>query len=601
MKTTRRVVTATAAAALLGTAALGANAAPVAAGASTAPAAASVTGQVAAGALVAASTGSSENSKLDKVATPRLGWFSCYDTAKCATVKLPLDYDNPKGATTDVAVLRLPATGRRIGTLFVNPGGPGGSSTAMAYFSDSWLSPEVREKFDVVGVDPRGIGFSDNVRCLTVEQQGEVMERLNVPFPYGYTQEQRYMNAAKKVARACSTNSLATSMSTAEVARDMEMVRRGIGDGKLSYIGFSYGSQLGTTYANMFPTNFRSIVVDGTLDPAAWSGTSYNQSKPLEQRLRSGEGAWKALRKILDECEKAGPGRCSFADGGDTRARFDALMARLKKGPVTVADPDTGEPLTITYADVVGDLLNGLYAPYAPEYVDYALSYFDRLTSGETSRMRATAADRRFEKRLLDSLRNGPKRPTKEFPYENSYDAFLSVTCTDSRETTRLADYPSYVKAYDAKAPHFGRVWMWNTAGCAGDSFTGQDEDAYVGPYDRPTTKAVLVVGNYWDPATAYTGAVAAKNRLGRARLISSDSWGHTAYGVSGCVTARVNRYLIEGTAPLNDATCPAESELFPARPDEEPKETAPEIAKTHKLPRMADKSRAFPAPTVVR
>ena len=143
----------------------------------------------------------------------------------------------------------------------------------MAYFADQWLSPEVRAKFDVVGVDPRGVGFSDQVQCLPIEDQDTVYDKTNRAFPVGWTQEQRWIQGMKKLSRACSTNALATSMSTAEVARDMEMVRRAIGDGPLSYLGFSYGSHLGTTYANMFPGNFRSIVIDGTLSPTSWSGS----------------------------------------------------------------------------------------------------------------------------------------------------------------------------------------------------------------------------------------------------------------------------------------------------------------------------------------
>ena len=139
----------------------------------------------------AASTASawkpSENSKLNKVATPRLSWFSCYGGARCANAKVPLDYDRPTGTKTNVAVLRLPATGKRVGTLFVNPGGPGGSSTAMAYFADQWLSPEVRAKFDVVGVDPRGVGFSDQVQCLPIEDQDTVYDKTNRAFPVGWT------------------------------------------------------------------------------------------------------------------------------------------------------------------------------------------------------------------------------------------------------------------------------------------------------------------------------------------------------------------------------------------------------------------------------
>lgn len=545
-----------------------------------------------------------ENSKLNKVTTPRLSWFNCYGSASCATAKLPLDYDNPKGKTTNVAVLRTPATGRRIGTLFVNPGGPGGSSTEMALFADEWLSPEVREKFDVVGVDPRGIGFSDQVQCLPVEQQNDVNQDLAVAFPMGWTQEQKYIQSTRRVARACSKNPLATSMSTAEVARDMEMVRRALGQRKLSYLGFSYGSHLGTTYANMFPGNFRSIVVDGTLDPYAWSGTRQNQSKPLDFRLESGKGAWRAMRQILDECRKAGGERCEFATTGNPRTKFDAMAAQLKKKPVRAEDPFTGERFTLTYADFVGSLLYALYASDSPQFVDMMLSEFEMLVppSGAAARRATPTATPTERQRIYAAIRSQDQPPRRGFTYDNSLDSLLSVTCTDSRETTKIANYPAYARQSDTRAPHFGRAWLWGTAGCAGDTFTGQDEDAYVGPYNRPTTKAVLVVGNYWDPATNYQGAVSTRNILGRARLVSSDSWGHTAYGVSTCVTGKVDSYFLDGRSPRTDSTCPAESEAFP-QDDEEFPESVPQILEQKKMPRgkSLGQNRGFPAPSTVR
>lgn len=542
-----------------------------------------------------------ENSKLDKVATPRLSWFNCYGGASCATAKLPLDYDNPKGKKTNVAVLRLPATGKRIGTLFVNPGGPGGSSTEMAYFADQWLSPKVRAKFDVVGVDPRGVGFSDQVQCLPVERQDDIYKNLAVSFPMGWTQEQKYIQSMKKVAKGCSKNSLATSMSTAEVARDMEMVRRALGQQKLRYLGFSYGSHLGTTYANMFPGNFSSIAIDGTLDPNAWSGTSRNQSQPLDFRLESGSGAWKAMRKVLDECAAAGEDRCEFAATGNPRAKFDAMAAQLKRKPVTAEDPFTGERLSLTYADFIGTLLGALYDSDGPQFADMILSEFEMLVqpTGAAARRTAPTAERR---RIYAAIREQDQPPRRGFTYDNSLDSFLSVTCTDSRETTKIAGYPTFAKQSDAKAPHFGRLWLWGSAGCAGDAFTGQDEDAYTGPYNRFTTKAVLVVGNYWDPATNYRGAVSTRRTLGRARLVSSDSWGHTAYGVSECATKKVDAYLLTGRGPLRDSTCPAESEAFPEQ-DEEFAESVPQILAQKTMPKgkSVGPNRGFPTPVTVR
>ncbi|MBD5830652.1 alpha/beta fold hydrolase [Janibacter melonis] len=579
---------------------VGAVAASVLAGTLATASAAPTTSSAPSAAAASSAAKPSENAKLDKTATPRLRWFSCYGGAECAKVALPLDYDNPRGAKTNVAVLRTKATGKRLGTLFVNPGGPGGSATELAYFADLWASPTIRKNFDVVGVDPRGIGFSDTVQCLPVEEQDTTYAPLADAFPVGYTKQQRYMRSMKKIARACSTNKLATAMSTAEVARDMEMVRRALGEGKLSYIGFSYGTQLGTTYANMFPSNFRSIVIDGTINPRSWSGMPWNKSRPLDFRLGSGKGAWTAMRQILAECQKAGEDRCDFAAVGDTRKRFDELAAQLERKPLPVVDPYTGEKYSIDYPTMVGTLLSAMYSSDAPQFVDSLLTELDYLaTEAQGGTAKTPAPTKASRKAFLAAVSKATGVPRRDFAYDSSLDAFLSVTCTDSQETTRLADYPRYDTQSETTAPHFGKVWLWSSSGCAGDAFTGQDEDAYVGPYDRYTPKGVLIVGNYWDPATAYTGAVETRKVLGRSRLVSSDSWGHTAYGVSACATKAVDTYLVTGASPLRDRTCPAESPAFPTR-EEEARVSARQVAETKKLPK-APAGQSFPEPTVVR
>ncbi|GAA1605115.1 alpha/beta fold hydrolase [Actinoplanes couchii] len=256
------------------------SAAVAVAGAVAVPATAQAAGKT-------ATTSAAERRRLDKLPTPKLGWYKCYGTAECATVKVPLDYDKPKGAKTEIAVLRVKAKNQKakIGSLFVNPGGPGGSATAMAADAPLFLSDAVLEKFDVVGVDPRGIGASANIKCFkSVKDQTAVFNRMNVAFPLGKTQEQRYISGAQSFGKACSTTgkTLAGAMSTSEVARDMELMRRAVGDKKLTYLGFSYGTALGQYYANLFPDRFRAIAIDGNIDPRQWAGTGSSGNQILD-------------------------------------------------------------------------------------------------------------------------------------------------------------------------------------------------------------------------------------------------------------------------------------------------------------------------------
>ena len=247
------------------------------------------------------STSKVEKRRSKAVKTPKLSWYTCYGYAKCATVKVPLDYDKPNGKKVELAVLKVPAKNqkKKIGTLFVNPGGPGASGTELAYYSPYILSPAVTDRFDVVGFDPRGIAFSQNVKCFPSARQNDpVLSVINsAAFPYGAKQEKAFIKAYGKHAKACSTTGkpLTGAMSTAEVARDMDLLRRAVGDKKLTYLGFSYGSYLGEVYANMYPDRVRALAIDGVLDPAAWAGTKKTAGTPIGDRLRSAEGASKAL------------------------------------------------------------------------------------------------------------------------------------------------------------------------------------------------------------------------------------------------------------------------------------------------------------------
>jgi pimeloyl-ACP methyl ester carboxylesterase len=211
-------------------------------------------------------------------AVPELDWGSGaaegegLEAFQCATAVVPLDYDRPKGRQITVALARLPASdpGRRIGSLFLNPGGPGGSGVDMVLQGGPFLfSDEVRARFDLVGFDPRGIMRSTPLRCY--ETLDEALADWLTPFPFPVTREEEriWVRSDRAVARACAERGgpILDHMSTANVARDMDLLRRAVGDAKLSYVGYSYGSYLGATYANLFPGKVRALVVDGVLDP----------------------------------------------------------------------------------------------------------------------------------------------------------------------------------------------------------------------------------------------------------------------------------------------------------------------------------------------
>lgn len=544
-------------------------------------------------------TSKAERKRVDGVKTPQPKWFNCSPLApgsQCTTVKLPLDYDNPHGAKTEVAVLRIKAKNqkKRIGTLFVNPGGPGGSGVQFASAAPSFLSPSVLERFDIVGFDPRGTNFSDTVRCWeNMGTQATALAGLNVPYPDTVKETHAFVKSSKAFGKACSTTGkpLSASMSTAEVARDMDVLRRMVGDRQLSYLGFSYGSYLGTVYANMFPDRVRAVAIDGVLDPVAWAGTVATTGAPQTQRIKSGEGAEKAMRGILSRCKKAGKEYCQLAAQGDPEKLYRAIMAELKRSPLVFSEPGFPEwDYSLTAAAETANLLSVMYDPQGATYVDWDLSNTLMLLQeraaqkGTTFPATATKTKapttatmniaRKSLGKKMRAVEVEEKAAEKEtarmaaatgfaFPYNNSPEAFQSVLCTDSRNPAKADNWSRYADTASNTAPGFGQLWTWASAPCASSTWKASDEDSYKGPFTRRTQNPMLVVGNYWDPATNYVGAKKVAKLMPNARLLSSDSWGHTAYGTSKCVTDAMDRYLLTKRLPAVGKLCVGDVQPF--------------------------------------
>jgi pimeloyl-ACP methyl ester carboxylesterase len=476
--------------------------------------------------------------RLDKV--PQLVWLGCGGGFDCATAQVPVDYSQPTGAMISLALIRLPATDpdHRIGSLFVNPGGPGGSGVDLVRAAASILwTPEVRARFDIVGFDPRGVAGSAPIQCFA---SNAAEYRLIGPlprFPVGTEQQATYISTYEQFDDICLQRnaSIMQHMATADVARDLDLLRQAVGDPALTYDGVSYGSYLGTTYANMFPGKVRALIVDGVINPIEWAtGTGGDSTLPFTTRVNGARGAYETLLQFFILCRQVG-NQCAFSDG-DPKSRYYALLDRARRHPII----EPGQP-PVTFADIVSMTLGALYDPGSWPSLARALQQLD-LNSNSPA---AAAAIRLLVARIVGD-------PSTS--YINAIEAYYSVACSDTNNPSDPLMWPPAAANQDAHFPYFGSAWTWQSEPCS--TWPSRDSARYTGPWNHATSAPVLVVGNLYDPATPYQGAQAVAVMLPGARLLTLAGWGHIALGKSRCIDAYVTNYLVSQVLPPPGSTC---------------------------------------------
>ncbi len=492
---------------------------------------------------------------------PVITWEACEEggsDVECATLTVPLDYDEPAGETIDLDLLRVPATGApedRIGTLFVNPGGPGGPSREFAAYFGMLVPASVSEHYDVVGVDPRGVGPSAPMVCRTSERSPGYPRSW---FPTNRKQARKQIRLDNWARAACDPETgrpskVVANMSTADTARDMDLVRQAVGDTELHYYGISYGTQLGATYAAMFPDTVGRMILDGVLDPEEWTtGHGDGATRPFSERLGSGYGAWQALTAAFAECDRAGKRRCVLA--GHASEAWNDVIRKLRKGPVRTKRG------RISYDMVVGSALSYLYAPEAVPWLMREIKRLHRALYGKgalrVGAWRPGAVQRRVgEERSLPGPYAGP--------WARIGAPFVGVACSDSDNPTDPWAWLAAGNRADKASPWFGKLWTWISSPCAGwpEEFK---EDRFAGPFDVAPANPVLVVGNSYDPATPLHGARAVNRLLDGSRLLVLDGWGHGALAASRCVDDAYAAYLVDGDLPRPGTVCKPRRQLYP-------------------------------------
>jgi pimeloyl-ACP methyl ester carboxylesterase len=559
-RTTRTTLTLAVVAAVAVTAAFApAVAAPASTASTTAGSAA--TASVAAGAsAVASGSGTDaalvrrEAAKAARVAVPKIAWKSCgTDPAlakfQCASVEVPTDYDQPRGATTTIALTRLPASGQRIGTLFTNPGGPGGPGIGFVQqAAELAYTPEVRAKFDILGFDPRGVGQSDPVTCFPTAAEENAAFTGIEPFPVGAAQTKTYTRVMLRAAVGCMTTSpdRLTHYSTANVARDMDLLRRAVGDSKLSYAGYSYGTYLGATYAKLFPNNVRALVLDGTLSPEWYSGSDGDR-RPVGVRLRQGEGSYDTYQQFLAECKKAGAERCALAALGDPATVAEKLLQRLKTDPAEVPLPD-GTTMTVSYQTALFAIFQNLYSPLA--WTDLAAMLAQLAAPAPAARSAASAS-------VAGKVLGEWNRRQEEY---SGLGAALQP-CIEAHQSGRPLAYSQFAADANRRAPHFGALRAW--VGLACEFMPVRDTDAFLGPWNLAVKSPVLVFGTRHDPATPYQATRPYADLYPDARMVTVEGYGHGTIGISACADQKITDYLVRLKAPADESTCTQDYKPF--------------------------------------
>lgn len=454
----------------------------------------------------------------------QLRWTSCGGGIECARLTVPLDDTVVHSPTISLAVARLPARNsqHRIGSMLINPGGPGASGVDFVRSVGKSFPTVIRDRFDLVGFDPRGVAGSAPVECTP-----NLDPLYNLEFsPRDDVARQALVAGVRAFVAQCvaKAGKELSYLSTERAARDMDRIRAALGDKQLTYYGGSYGTYLGALYADRFPSRVRAMVLDGAVDPAL---------DATAQQVQQAQGFEHGLDLFLESC--ATDTSCAFHQGGNPAAAYDALRARVASTPIPAEGAGKGRTLNATEFDIGITQFLYLGRPAWPD-LGHALS---GAASGNGSEL-LTSSDM-YLGRHADGT------------YDQAQDAFLAIGCLDGPDVGGLAGLRAIEEQAAIVAPRVGRSVVNNSLACAVWPIPVQTPPlphaAGAGP--------IVVVGNTDDPATPFAWAQALAHELQSGVLLTVRSAAHTAYASGNtCVDTAIDQYLVEGRPPAPGTRC---------------------------------------------
>ncbi|MEO8263340.1 MAG: alpha/beta hydrolase [Pseudolysinimonas sp.] len=471
-------------------------------------------------------TGEQVDAALQPFYSQTLVWSSCGDGMQCTTATAPMNWDDPAQASIDLALVRQQATGTKLGSLLVNPGGPGGSGYDFILDSVDYATSErLQSSFDIVGFDPRGVGSSSAVSCYDDPAYFDQFTYGILPGEVGSDAWIAAVEATnKEFGEQCLTftGPLLQYVDTVSAARDLDLLRAVLGDEKLNFLGYSYGTFLGATYADLYPKKTGRLVLDGALDPA---------TTDFDVTITQAKGFDSALAAYLADC--VSHDECPFASVPQGLTRIAKIFHDVSVAPLPGSD---GRQLGV----------NAMFAAtilplYSQDNWPYLDQLFDEVLQGQTQTAFLLADS--YNERNADGTYGS-----------NSNEAFFSINCLDYTGNPDVANMRAEAAELAEAAPVFGPWMAYGGTTCASWPFPPTRERD---PITAAGSADILVVGTTNDPATPYVWAQALADELENGHLITYTGEGHTAYNKSNsCVNDAVDDYFIDGTVPASDPDC---------------------------------------------
>jgi pimeloyl-ACP methyl ester carboxylesterase len=472
----------------------------------------------------------------ESAAPPALDWQTCGTAPNitCATAAVPLDYDKPQGQTIKLHLAKSPATDQahKLGSLFFNFGGPGGTAADFLEFFGSDLFPAFNQRYDIIGMDPRGVGQSEPAIDCKANQETQGIYSQPFPTPDNVKPQALIAKDLRYIARCGELNrTILPHVSTANVARDIDLLRQALGENKIAYFGYSYGTFLGATYASLFPRNYSRMVLDGPID-----ATDY-VNDPLSDLSAQSGGFERALSRFFQACARDQTNCLGFG-GDDPWDAFDQLVDRANQTPLPAGGSD---PRPVDGDDIIFGVIGQIYAKQ--NWPDIAKALAAAQDNNDGTMLRGFADG--FYGRLDDGS------------YDPITDRYFTIGASEQQYPRNTDLYFSAGKRSWSEHEH---TW-WNNGYIELNYglWPYRDRDAFLGPFHIPNSAVTpLVVATTYDPATPYRGAKSLVRDLGNARLLTMRGDGHTAYPGNSptCIDPAVEAYVNDGTLPAPGTSC---------------------------------------------